>query len=281
MSTKKSNSMKLYAIFSDIAYKNTLKERSDKLKHYERYLGVWKIDDELYNEDVAVFVNYDTTEIVIAIAGSRLNQRKHCLRDLKTNIGILSGTDRLSKRMEDINNLFDAVDRKYQSYTKVVTGHSLGGRMASNLSKQNDITAITYNQGSSPIGEIVDKITNILGIDNKNSKVNQYSTNSIKNGVIDLASISSKIFKNGNQHVTVNTKNGRASNLLNNHSLNHFLPGDEERIGHKNNRWINYLTEYREKHPKTKYHTAMKRASTAYKKYKRNLDKTVEDENKI
>ena len=249
---KSHGQQEFYAKLSSVAYGNTTKGRADKLKKYT--LTEWVQDTDLSTPDVAVLYNPRTKEIVSAITGSRFTSKKHALRDIRSDIGIAIGTDRLGKRTKEVTAIVKKAKSKYKGFDHTLTGHSLGGRTAQNVSKATGIPTVAYNVGYSPLGAVTDKISRWFGRDHKDSKVIHYTTNSLKNKTIDPLSVSGAVFGDAQETIAVKKKTDHIS-----HSLTHFGAG-------KRSKWLTHVAAYRTKNPSKSYRECLKLASASYKK---------------
>ena len=140
--TKDQDQQSFYAKLSSVAYGNTTEGRAAKLKQYK--LDGWKQDVELSTPDIAVLYNPTTREMVSSITGSRFTDKKHAMRDVRSDLGIAAGVDRLGKRTKEVTSVVKKAQSKYQNYDHTLTGHSLGGRTAQNVSKATGIPAVAY-----------------------------------------------------------------------------------------------------------------------------------------
>jgi predicted esterase YcpF (UPF0227 family) len=250
--SKNENQQEFYARMSSVAYGNTTEGRAAKLKKYK--LTDWVQDTELSTPDVAVLYNTKTKELISSITGTRITSKQHAMRDLRSDIGIAVGTDRLGARTKEVTAVVKKAKAKYKDYDVTLTGHSLGGRTAQNVSKSTGIPAVAYNIGSSPLGAVTDKIAKWFGSDHKDSKVIHYTTNSLKNKTVDLLSVSGAVLGDAEETVAV-----KKTNDGNSHSLSQFGAG-------KKNKWLTHVAACRKKHPSKSYKECLKLASSTYLK---------------
>ena len=249
---KDDNQQVFYANLSALAYKNV----SDRMK---KLPAGFKLDRELSNADVLVAYNPTTKEVVSAVTGSRFTSRKHAMRDIRSDLGIVAGVDRLGKRTKEVGSIIKKAKTKYNDYDHTLTGHSLGGRVAQNISKQTGVPAVVFNKGTSPIGVVTDKIAKILGKDDKNSKVIHYTTN--KKTTVDPLSISAKLPTDvDDTNLVDKKKDGGIA-----HNIEHFTGEGTKSKTNKTSPWITHVKATREKH-KCSYKEAMQKAKATYKK---------------
>ena len=250
--TKDQDQQSFYARLSSVAYGNTTEGRAKKLKEYK--LDGWVQDTALSTPDIAVLYNPTTKEMVSSITGSRFTDKTHARRDIRSDIGIAAGVDRLGKRTKEVTSVVKKAQSKYKEYDHTLTGHSLGGRTAQNVSKATGIPAVAYNIGSSSLGAVTDKIAKWFNKDHKDSKVIHYTTNSIKNKTIDPLSVSGAILGDAQETVAVKKTNDKIA-----HSLTHFGAG-------RKSKWMTHVAACRKKHPDRSYKECLKLASASYKK---------------
>jgi hypothetical protein len=249
---KDENRQTFYAQMASIPYSNTTQERAVKMKKY-KMIG-WIQDTDLSNVDVSVLYNPTTKEVVIGISGTRFDDKKNRFRDLRSDVGIALGVSRLGKRNSEVKKVVLATKKKYAGYDITIAGHSLGAKLAQNISKQTGIPAVTYNMGSSPIDAVGNKISKLFGRDNKESKVIHYTTNSVKNKTIDPISVSSALLKDNAETVEV-----KKTNNDNAHSLSQFGAGK------KPNAWMLHVKKVKIANPSKQYSDILKLASLSYR----------------
>jgi predicted esterase YcpF (UPF0227 family) len=248
---KDANQQEFYAKLSSVAYGNTTEGRAEKLAKYK--LTDWIQDTELSTPDVAVLYNPKTKEMVSSITGSRFTSSKHAMRDIRSDLGIVAGIDRLGSRTKQVTAIVKKAKSKYKDYDATLTGHSLGGRTAQNVSKSTGIPAVGFNIGSSPLGAVTDKIAKFFGRDHKDSKVIHYTTNSLKNDTIDPLSVSGAVLGDASETVAVKKKTNDIA-----HSLTHFGAG-------KTSKWLTHVKACRAKHPTKSYKECLQLASKSYR----------------
>jgi hypothetical protein len=251
--TQNQDQQAFYAKLSSVAYGNNVDGRAAKLKKYR--LDGWVQDTELSTPDIAVLYNPVTKELVSSITGSRFTDKTHAMRDIRSDIGIAAGTDRLGNRTKEVTAVVKKANAKYKNYDHTLTGHSLGGRTAQNVSKATGIPAVAYNIGSSPLGSVTDKIAKLFGRDHKDSKVIHYTTNSLTNKTIDLLSVSGAVLGDAQKTISVKKSGNDIA-----HSLKHFGAGKSK------SKWHTHVAACRKKNPTKTYKECLKLASASYKK---------------
>ena len=274
---KDASQQDFYARMASVAYTEGTEARNAKLKKYK--LKGFKVDPELSNDDIATIYNPDTKEIIFSVTGSRFTSKKHAMRDIRSDVGILLGTDRLGKRTKEVKSVVEKGQDKYKDYEPTLVGHSLGGKTARNISKKTGIDAIVYNYGSSPGTIVADKIAKLLGRDVKSDTVH-YTTNKLKNGAIDPVSIYGKM---RDDSTTISVDKKKKGGIT--HSLEHFIKDDEQEgsgcgcqkgkgapgsgIHKKNvkkNKWLIHVDQVKRKNKGMKYSDVLTLASKSYVK---------------
>ena len=181
-----------YAKMASVAYGNTPEGRADKMTQFNLN-NDWIQDNDLSNPDISILVNSKTKEVVSSVTGTRITSKKHRFRDLRSDLGIVFGVDKLGSRNSEVKDVVQQARQKYSGYDHTLTGHSLGGKVASNLSKTLDIPAVVFNKGSSPLGAVTNKIMSWFNDDKKKGNVIHYTTNDLSKGNVDLISLSAAL----------------------------------------------------------------------------------------
>jgi len=100
-------------------------------------------DNELSNHNQSVFYHPGQNKAVLSIAGT------HNENDLFTDLQVMLGQTKRTGRFLEAKDVMQKTKDKYNGANLVVTGHSLGGRIASDL-PGNDHSVVTYNKYSLP-----------------------------------------------------------------------------------------------------------------------------------
>ena len=240
-----------YGHMASVAYGNTTAGREAKLKKFK--LDDWVQDTDLSTPDVAILVNKKTKEIVGSITGSRFKDPKHRFRDIRSDIGIALGTDRWGNRTKEVSAVVRKAGEKYKGYDRTLAAHSLGGKVASNISKQTGIPTVAFNLGSSQLSVISDRLMKLFGKDHKDSKVIHYTTN--KGTTVDPLSVSEAVAGTSDKTIHVDKKTDKIA-----HSMSHF-----HGAGKGVSPWIAHVKAYQQKN-NVSYKQAMKDSRASYKK---------------
>jgi hypothetical protein len=259
---KDQKQQKFYGYMSSLAYKDAKKRAEGLAKHG------FNLDEELSNEDILVAHNPQTKEVVHAITGSRFDDPKNKFRDIRSDLGILAGTDRLGKRTSEITDVVKKSQKKYgKDYNYTNTGHSLGSRVSMNVSKKLGIDHVGFNQGSSPLGAVSDRIARLFGRDKKATRIN-YTTGK------DFISKSSQLLDDDVETNVVPLKKDVSTGLAGLHSIKHFTgqegngaPGSGvHKKNIKKNKWLVHVDQIKRKNKGMKYTEILKLASRSYVK---------------
>lgn len=181
-----SNSVKfIFANLSDASYKsgNAAKQatlqRAGLTKEYTivpQYSGV----------DTTVFFDHDCKKYIIVFRGTddrnALGQR---YSDLATDLYLAGGFITSTSRYKAAEALLQTIASKHGTANIILTGHSLGGRIAGGLSQTYGIPAITYNEGASPLDWSYNRSENKL--------TTHFTTNSLSNITLDPLSVASQL----------------------------------------------------------------------------------------
>jgi len=197
-----------YATFSSASYElyNPLNTKMVNQQNSIKVLKDANIDGyELHpssNHQRGVYINNNTKDIVISHRGTNTKSRSNLISDVAIGFGMQGSTERFKRAIRK-----DAkIKNKYPDHTIKLAGHSLGGTIGAQSSRENNIKGIFYNIGSG-----VPSLSTILSHrQKKDENITHYSTN------FDPISIQSKKF-NINQVIVKTKKN------TNSHALKNFL----------------------------------------------------------
>lgn len=203
-----------YAVLASAAYARN----DDALalrKIEEDSNGRFKSDDyEVLegDEDYKVFKKLSTGEVIVACRGTS------GLDDAHPDIFIAAGILPFHERSKKIVN----VTRKYRHlYDNVtITGHSLGGALASAAAVRTDTMAVTFNQGSSPMDKPIQGLGKVLGYRYKN--IIHFAVCN------DVVSTSACLVDNVT-NIRVPTASSSVLSALQNHRLGQFLVLEDDK----------------------------------------------------
>ena len=157
------------------------------------------------NINNTTFYNWKTQTIVLSVRGTdghnELGQR---LEDLKTDLQLVLGRLRETKRYEDSKNMLDKIIQNYPQIPITLTGHSLGAAIANQLSITYKLPCVLFNTGSSPLSVV------------ENPMATRYTTNKPLEGYIDVLSVSDALY---NDSIPISKKKNKSI-----HSIQNFTP---------------------------------------------------------
>jgi len=211
-----SNSVKyIFANLSDASYKPSMKDKQDVLNK-SGLNKEYKIIPEYTNRDITTFWDTDCKKVVMVIRGT---DDKDILgmkyRDFYTDAHLALGLLNRTKRYQESEAMLNRIKNKFGAENIILSGHSLGGRIAGGLSQKYHYPAIIYNQGASPLDFAYNRAENKL--------TTHFTTNSLKNLTIDPLSVSSMLGQAKNITVATDTpKIGLPASIYRNHSLSNF-----------------------------------------------------------
>lgn len=251
-----------YAAFSAAAYSEYgLKDLNDRAAATRNRLKEWGVGEGWHmienpmfaNETFTTFINTDTMPHRVVIAARGTDPKN--VGDLASDLDIASNkntTGALQRRVDMVNTAARIltgeqrfIHRKtgddigmpvdlFMPEDVIFTGHSLGGAIAAQAALQSDKKAVVYNMGSSPFAQIDRARNNTKPRDYDN--VVHFTTNRVKDNVLDPVSVSQYADKPGSGIHTISYKvadSARSLNPLTNHSIDMFKrrPSDSPETG--------------------------------------------------
>lgn len=236
-----------YAAFSKAAYSEYLtKDLADRGAAIRKTLDEWGVDKDWHmvgnplfsNSEFVTFINIKSSphQAVISARGTDPTN----VADLAADVDIAISkniTGALKKRVQKMVAIAQILTGEQQfthpengvvvgvpkdAFFKddiVFTGHSLGGAVAAAAALQYDSKAVVYNMGSSPMQFLERRPKR--NYDN----VLHFTTNSVKDGVLDPVSVSQYVDRAGTGVHTVRYKMSQSKqnqSLMQNHSIDSF-----------------------------------------------------------
>jgi len=92
----------------------------------------YKLDTSISTREHKVFLNPKTKKAVVAYRGTVPTRMK----DIKSDLAILTGREKKDKRFKDSVKVMDRVKKRYPGYKFGTTGHSLGGQLATHVTRK-------------------------------------------------------------------------------------------------------------------------------------------------
>jgi hypothetical protein len=142
------------AYAAQLAYKDEIKPRDI----YMNLGNQWQEEKVLYKDHISglqahVFKNPETKEIIIAFRGTESDPLTKdttvidVAQDLFADIFIANGFDRYNPQAVEARKYVEKIinDPKYKGYNIALTGHSLGGYLASDCGARYKIPTVTFN----------------------------------------------------------------------------------------------------------------------------------------
>lgn len=180
-----SNSVKyIFANLSDAAYKATTQEKQAVLDR-SGLAKEYQIIPKYTNRDITSFWDADCQKVVMVVRGTDdKNVVGSKWRDLYTDAALAIGRVTQTSRYQEAEAMFVRLRGIYGDNI-ILSGHSLGGRIAGGISQKYHEPAIVFNEGASPLDFEYNR--------NENKYTTHFTTNSLKNISIDPISISSML----------------------------------------------------------------------------------------
>ena len=197
-----------FGVAASVAYGTTKQAKNRRAKS----IG-YPIDYANSSSDIYTLVDETNKSVIYSVAGTRTNQKKHAMKDLKEDMLIIAGLDRFGSRPKEVSDVILNAQKKYKNYDETITGHSLGAKIAKTISERTHIPAIVFSMGSSPMSVISDRVAKMFSRD-LGGDIKHYSVKG------DLLSLSERVFGN-TEHTPISKKNDVKS-----HDLRSFHIGE-------------------------------------------------------
>ena len=210
------NEQEEYSVLSKTAYDWYYGSHDLAKKELDAYDLPYHFDIDYSDDNSVTIVRPDGTA-VLSFRGTVPSNPSDLLADAQIVLGVHSNPwlNQLNadNRFEDASKKYEIVKAKYPDLT--LTGHSLGGASAIHVARRHGSNSVTFNPGSSPLGEMFHAINcGMFGCDERPQKI--YTTGD------DIISFSSAIFDSTTDDVVYVPKKENGSFYT--HSLIHFLP---------------------------------------------------------
>lgn len=151
-------------------------ENSYRKPDKRRNFGGYKLNEDLSNPEVAVYVNDSEKKVIVAFRGSV--NFKDLMTDLKLAVGGIKSTERYA----DTVNLVRKIRDMYEGYKIEYTGHSLGGTLAIEMNLLNPTSkSVVFNAGHTPLRNKATDRNDITYYTTKGDLVSNLGVDSYKN----------------------------------------------------------------------------------------------------
>lgn len=105
----------------------------------------WQIDSALSNIDRTVYFHPHSGKAIVAFSGTRPTQRGAAFRDLSTDALLALGLKDTSHRFKNMEKVTSQAISKYGPSNVHLTGHSLGGSVAMEMSRKHHLPATVFS----------------------------------------------------------------------------------------------------------------------------------------
>ena len=176
---------KFFGILSKISYMDS-KARQRLIRDFGAKIGDnLTIINKYTDRDRLAIFNADCNKVILIFRGTDIkNKTNNRNRDLIADMWIAAGMTNKSKRYQESKKILDNIIREYGHDNVILTGHSMGGKMAYELSKAEQLPAISFNQFSSPL-DFTSNDLNTHFTTNDISKIGQVDPFSISSTLLD------------------------------------------------------------------------------------------------
>jgi len=164
------------------------------------------------DKDFTVFQKKETGEVIVACRGT--SGSDDILPDVFIGLGVLGLTSR-SRKITKVVHKYNTM-----GYSVSTTGHSLGGKLAATSAVAEDVMAVTFNQGSSPVDFFSQSIVGKDLLD--------YHYDNIIHFTNCVDGVSSSACLVDNEH-TIKVDAPAGVNILANHKLDQFFTLDDDK----------------------------------------------------
>lgn len=200
-----SNAVKyIFANLSDASYKLGIQDKQATLRR-AKLDKEYTIVPEFTDVDATTFYDHDCKKWIIVFRGTDIkNTLGRRANDLYTDLALAAGYLTSTARYKKAIQLFHRVANRASAHggkaNIILSGHSLGGRIAGGISQQFGVPAITYNEGSSPFDWKYNKTENKL--------TTHFTTNSLSNITLDPLSFASQLpgYSTGKHTIAMNDR---------------------------------------------------------------------------
>lgn len=171
-----------FAKLSQISYKMG-REREKLINDFNKTNDYdFEIIKTYSDRDRMVVHDKPCNKVIMVFRGTDIkNQTMNRNRDMLANVYIALGFTNISARFREVESVLKKVITKYGKDAIILTGHSMGGKIAYELSKRYRIPSISFNQFSTPLN----KSANDLGVHFNTNRFRHFDPLSVSSSVLD------------------------------------------------------------------------------------------------
>lgn len=212
-----SHTVGLNQVFAKLAYSKKKNRHSELAKYNADY----KYDPKLSSREHAVFTNPTAHKTVIAYRGTDFSDKRRWHKDLFSDTMIMMGAQGLDPRHRRSVRTYDYIKKALPGYEVSVTGHSLGGSIASHVasSRKSVPSAIAFSRGAGPLEVLKQKSNKVLDASNRADPISMF------------ARLQNRL--QGKFQISENPKHGKGLSGMLGHSLDHTFKHSFKTPGHE------------------------------------------------
>lgn len=217
--------MAFYANLAKISYQKGV-DRKNNSTFLKREYGLQPVK-ELSNDSTASYVNPRDGKLYISFRGTDTSSLKNAVKDLGTDVALALGGLHHTDRWREDEQLLARAIKQFGKENVVLTGHSLGAKLGSDLAHKYGVEAHVFNVGSSPIDALneLNPTKQIQELANKRagrgSKVYHYNT--AKDPISISDSLAQHLSSNPDNLVIVKQKPHISPHNLDNFTIQRYV----------------------------------------------------------
>ena len=217
--------MEISAVLSEAVYR---KGKTAKLNDVNKYYpNRFEIQPETDSNHLVV-KDSKTGKIHVAIAGTDIeNEKGNRLKDLGTDALVTFGLGKLGNRYRSSDKKVSLLKEKHGKDNLVLSGHSLGGSIVSDLVHKHDIEGHSFNRGGSHHTFSTNKYKALHPTHRERAKKNNVylTAPSLSGSVVDPLSIGTSADPLANVKFIQPKKLKKGQEgVISHHSVHHFTP---------------------------------------------------------
>ena len=202
-----------YSVLNAAVYSNDARKVLDEYDEGDNFKIMKERTNYLVVRDIR-----NNKVIIVAKGTDLLNTKGMKFEDLKQDLHIVLNKPETMERLTETKDETKKLIKAFGKNNVIITGHSLGGYLTADISKDLGIKGVAFNIGSSP-----KKLTPTF-----NNNLTHYTTNNITEGILDPLSMTSagRDFYN---KIRVKPKEDVGSGVIKYHTIQHFLPEKKDK----------------------------------------------------